>query len=322
MRGCRKEERWWTRGPHRVPAEISDTISLGSRVVTVGRQPIILQDDSSQMRVIDTTVSVLGQSVAVTTYRQAYEQVETWARAADRAYLVEAANVHTIAMARHDPEFGQVMRAFDVLLPDGMPLVWAINRSLGKPLETRVYGPELMLRCMDWSREAGDLGHYLFGSTGEVLDQLERQLQDHFGGVRIVGKLAPPFREWTEEEDCEFIEQIRLSGANLVWIGLGCPKQERWLRRNKRKLPPGVYFGIGAAFPLNAGVIRQAPGWMQKRGLEWLFRLFIEPLRLWKRYLGYNSLFLYYLMRERMGGDRRSVEEGGEGATPASRSKD
>jgi N-acetylglucosaminyldiphosphoundecaprenol N-acetyl-beta-D-mannosaminyltransferase len=243
---------------------------------------------------------VLGCPLALTDYAGAVEQVREWARRADRAYAVEAANTHVVALARHDPAFRAAMSAFDLWLPDGMPLVWSMNRRVpaDRKLRDRVYGPTFMLHCLAATEGNEAEGHFLLGGSDELLAALQTKLLARFPRLRIAGVCAPPFGTWPPGEDERILAQIEASKARFIWVGLGCPKQEFWISRYRSRLPAGVYFGIGAAFAFHAGRVRQAPGWMQRAGLEWLFRLLAEPRRLFRRYFVYNSLFLYYLARE------------------------
>jgi len=243
-------------------------------------------------------VSVIGLPVACTDYAGAVAWVKEAALKADRAYAVEAANTHVAALARNDAGFGDAMARFDLICPDGMPLVWSVNRKLGKAgkLRDRVYGPSLMLETMKATQGDPRFRHFLFGGKQSTLERLEARFADEFPEVAIAGSYSPPFGEWPEHELERVCRMIREAGANLVWVGLGCPKQEKWIAENKDRLPPAVYFGVGAAFAFHAGEVKQAPPVMQRLGLEWLFRLCAEPRRLFKRYFKYNSLFIYYLL--------------------------
>ncbi len=254
------------------------------------------------------TVSVIGLPIAATTYAGAVEWILHHARKSDRAYAVEAANTHVAALARHDPAFGETMRRFDLICPDGMPLVWSVNASLTpeEKLTDRVYGPTLMLETLEATRDLADFRHFLLGGRQSTLDKLATSFASRFPGTTIAGMHSPPFGEWPPDEFDRVCHMIRESGANLIWVGLGCPKQEHWIARNKDCLPPGVYFGIGAAFAFHAGEVRQSPPLFQKLGLEWAYRLAMEPRRLFRRYLTYNSLFLYHLLRDRMRGAGKS----------------
>lgn len=246
------------------------------------------------------TVSILGTSVAVTTRREAASSAIAWAREGGRARAIEAADVHVITRARHEPEFAESIRRFDLICPDGMPLVWAINSRVSHQarLEERVSGAELMGEV--FRQSAGDPGlrHFLLGGSLELLEELRGKLAETFPGAEIAGFYSPPFGDWPADEFDRIAEAIRSSGANLVWVGLGCPKQERWIADHLPRLPHAVYFGIGAAFAFHAGRVSRAPGWCQKAGLEWAYRVLREPRRLFRRYLTYNSLFLWYTLRD------------------------
>jgi N-acetylglucosaminyldiphosphoundecaprenol N-acetyl-beta-D-mannosaminyltransferase len=266
------------------------------------------------------TVNVIGLPVAATTYAGAIDWIFEHARKADRAYAVEAANTHVAALARHEPEFGAVMAQFDLICPDGMPLVWSINRVLKKLrkcsvgsvqcsdqndeaneevalLTDRVYGPTLMLKTIEASEGHADLKHFFLGGAQTTLDKLTDRFQRENPEATIAGVYSPPFGEWPDDEFERIKSMIEESGANLIWVGLGCPKQECWIAKHKAQLPPACYFGIGAAFAFHAGEIPQAPPIFQKYGMEWLYRMCKEPQRLFKRYLTYNSLFVWYFMR-------------------------
>jgi N-acetylglucosaminyldiphosphoundecaprenol N-acetyl-beta-D-mannosaminyltransferase len=193
------------------------------------------------------------------------------------------------------------MSHFDLIVPDGMPLVWAINRQLppGEKLGDRVYGPTLMLETLKASQHQPQFRHFLFGGRQATLDKLVSSFATRFPGATIAGSYSPPFGDWPPDEFEKVRAQILASRANLVWVGLGCPKQEHWIAKHKHQLPPAIYFGIGAAFAFHAGEVKQSPPTLQKLGLEWAYRLAMEPRRLFKRYFTYNSLFLYHLIRNK-----------------------
>lgn len=248
-------------------------------------------------------IPIIGLPVAATTYAGAVEWILARALQTDRAYAVEAANTHVAALARTDEAFGAAMDRFDLICPDGMPLVWALNSKLAahQKLTDRVYGPTLMLETLKATDgRASTFKHFLLGGRQGTLDELTRNFATRFPGVAIAGTHSPPFGEWPESEFDLIAEKIRSSGANLIWVGLGCPKQEHWIAANKNRLPAGVYFGIGAAFAFHAGEVRQAPPLIQRFGLEWAYRVAMEPRRLFKRYFTYNTLFLYHLARDHM----------------------
>jgi N-acetylglucosaminyldiphosphoundecaprenol N-acetyl-beta-D-mannosaminyltransferase len=192
--------------------------------------------------------------------------------------------------AQDDAEVGEFLSGADIVAPDGMPVVWAL-RSFGFKGQQRVYGPTAMSRlCADAAR----WGHriFLYGGTEESLCELRRRLTERFPGLRIAGSYAPPFRPLTGEEDRSVIARIEECGADLVFVGISTPKQDRWMYEHRDRLPGVVLAGVGAAFDFHAGRVPQAPGWIQSHGLEWLFRLLMEPARLWRRYLLVTPRFL------------------------------
>lgn len=242
------------------------------------------------------TVDVIGLPVAAINYKEVVTWVLMHARKGDKAYAVEAANTHVAAYARHNEDFGAAMQNFDLICPDGMPLVWSVNRKLEESdkLTDRVYGPNLMLECIKASEGQDDLKHFLLGGSQSTLDKLKAKFSADYPGTVISGSYSPPFGEWPENEFEKICKLIRESRANQIWVGLGCPKQERWIAKYKEVLPPGCYFGIGAAFAFHAGEVKQAPTWFQNYGVEWAYRLCKEPRRLFKRYFTYNTLFIYF----------------------------
>jgi len=249
-------------------------------------------------------VSVLGTGVSPTSYDQVLELCDAWVRqkrmnAGQAARYAVILNVHSVMTARFDRRLAAVLNSADVGTPDGMPLVWAL-RSLGMPAQSRVYGPNLMMALCE---QCERLGHrvYLYGGRAETLPRLSGALLRRFPALQIAGMHAPPFRPLTNEEDEASVRDIRASGADVVFVGTGMPKQERWMYEHRDLLPGVVMLGVGAAFDFHAGRIRQAPSWMQNAGLEWLFRLCMEPARLWKRYVVFNPLFLGLWLLERTG---------------------
>jgi N-acetylglucosaminyldiphosphoundecaprenol N-acetyl-beta-D-mannosaminyltransferase len=203
---------------------------------------------------------------------------------------VHLCNAYTLSLARRDPAFAGVVNRGDLNLPDGAPLVW-IGRRVGfDHLRQRVYGPDLMLAAARASRAWG-LRHYLYGSTPEVVGTLTRRLAELAPGIQVVGAESPPFRVLTGAEESELVARVRASGAQLVWVGLGTPRQDLFVDRFRDRLG-ATLVAIGAAFDFIAGSKRQAPPWMREHGLEWAFRLACEPRRLWRRYLIGNAVFL------------------------------
>ena len=226
--------------------------------------------------------------VDATTYEDAARQVCAWTGQPDPRYVC-VANVHMTMTAVDDRAFRDLVNRADLVTPDGMPLVWMLGR-LGIPDATRVYGPTLMLHvCERAAREGIPVGFY--GGTDDVLRDLQNTLESRYPGLDVAYVYAPPFRPLTEDEDASVVADIRASGTRILFVGLGCPKQERWMEQHKDRLPL-VQLGVGAAFAFHAGHVKQAPAWLQDRGLEWAFRLVTEPRRLWRRYFYNNPRFL------------------------------
>jgi N-acetylglucosaminyldiphosphoundecaprenol N-acetyl-beta-D-mannosaminyltransferase len=186
-----------------------------------------------------------------------------------------------------------------MVTPDGMPMVW-INRLNGNSHVSRVYGPDFMKEvCRDGIEK--QYKHFLYGGGEGVAEQLAAKLREKCPGIQIVGMYTPPFRALTEDEDRAIINQINASGADIVWVGLSTPKQEKWMARHLGRLHAPVMVGVGAAFDFHAGLKKQAPKFMQRTGLEWFFRLCTEPKRLWKRYAINNPLFCFYFAMQMLG---------------------
>lgn len=232
--------------------------------------------------------NVLGTHISLTGYGEVAQVLAT--SRSDRARVVAVCNVHSVMSARRDRALAAALDEADIATPDGMPLVWAL-RALARPGQNRVYGPELMHRALISGLTPG-WKHFLYGTTQDTLDRLQRAIHHLAPGAVLVGTIAPPFRPLTPEEEDDVVATIRRSGAQIVWVGLGMPKQELWMHGVRHRLPGVTLVGVGAAFDILAGTVRQAPPWMQRSGLEWLFRISQEPVRLWRRYLWNNPAFL------------------------------
>lgn len=231
---------------------------------------------------------VIVMRVDGTSYDDAVHTIFHWARHGE-SRSVCIANVH-MAMECYDrPDFREIVNGADLVTPDGMPLVW-VMRKIGLPLQQRVCGPALTLRiCEQAAKEEVPLGFY--GGTQETIDALRKNLEAKFPGIKIAFAKSPPFRALSEEEDAQDVSEINESGAKILLVGLGCPKQETWMAAHRGRVQT-VMLGVGAAFDIHAGNVKPAPQWMQKSGLEWLYRLMKEPGRLWKRYFKHNPRFL------------------------------
>lgn len=238
---------------------------------------------------------VAGVLVSRTTYADAVSSIIEAARACV-PLLAAATSVHGLTLAAIDPEFGAVLKSFDLVTPDGQPVRWALNLLHAARLGERVYGPTLMLRLCQAAAAEG-LSVYLYGGRPEVLARLAERLNTTVPRLCIAGYSAPPFRQLTPEEDQREVDRIVASNAQVVFVGLGCPRQERWAQAHGEQLSRPLVC-VGAAFDFHAGTLRQAPDWMQARGLEWLFRLLMEPRRLWRRYLTHIPIFVVLVSRQ------------------------
>ncbi len=241
---------------------------------------------------------VLGVRVHAATYGGATAAILAWARA-DEDRTVYATGAHGVVVAQDDLAFRDVLNRADLNVPDGMALVRAL-RGLGLPRAERVYGPELMLRVCRAAAEAG-LPVALYGASPETLGALGARLPALAPGLEIACALAPPFRPPTHDEDAAFTLALRESGAKIIFVGLGCPRQEAWCDAHRDRLG-AVLVAVGAAFDFHAGRLRQAPPWVQRAGLEWAFRLAVEPRRLWRRYARVVPRFLWGFARQRARG--------------------
>lgn len=218
---------------------------------------------------------------------------------------VHLSNAYTLALADRDAELRSVLNSASLNLPDGQSVVWAsqlLHRDTPLP-STRVYGPDLLLDVFSLSQHT-EVRHFLLGSTPQVLDSLHRELRRRFPKARIVGTCSPPFRPMTPLERQQQAEQVRAAEADIVWVGLGTPKQDRWAAELCAALPV-VAVAVGAAFDFIAGTKPQAPPWMQRNGMEWLFRLGCEPRRLWRRYLFGNARFVQGIVQQALLVSRR-----------------
>ena len=234
------------------------------------------------------SASVLGIRFDAVSIPQMAETVLGWAAEPVGRYACFS-NAHGVIEAQDDPAFADVLNGADLNVPDGMSIVKAL-RTLGVAQDDRVYGPDLTLAV---ARLAGQRGVPVafYGSSQGVLDDLQARLPEKAPGLEIAAAISPPFRALTDEEDEAFVQQLRASGARIVFVGLGCPRQERWCAEHAARVG-AVCLAVGAAFDFHAGRLKQAPGWMQQAGLEWAFRLAMEPRRLWRRYANVVPRFM------------------------------
>jgi N-acetylglucosaminyldiphosphoundecaprenol N-acetyl-beta-D-mannosaminyltransferase len=242
------------------------------------------------------TVEVLDVPLALTDYASTLAWMDEAIEQRSRGYVC-VCNVHTVMASGEDPELRAALLTSSINVPDGQPLVWAIN-SLGHSLGGRVYGPELMSRACAHASNS-DHRFYLYGGRNQgALVQLALNLRQRYPGVRIVGGYSPPHRLLTEEEQDAVAEEINRARADVVWVGIGVPKQEKWMARMRARLDAPLLVGVGAAFDFHAGLVPQAPSWIQEAGLEWAYRLAHEPRRLWPRYVRYNPRFVFAFARQ------------------------
>jgi N-acetylglucosaminyldiphosphoundecaprenol N-acetyl-beta-D-mannosaminyltransferase len=242
------------------------------------------------------TAQVLGTPLALIDYKGALDWIDAAVEAGHGGYVC-VAPTHTVVASHDDPELRAAVLGASMIVPDGQPLVWALN-LLGHRLSDRVYGPDLMDKACARAVRTGRR-MYLYGGRNEgALGQLTRNLRLRYPGLQIVGGYAPPFRPLTPHEEETVVADIRRSDAEIVWVGIGVPKQEKWMARMMGRLDGRVLVGVGAAFDFHAGLIPQAPATIQRLGLEWAFRLAHEPRRLWRRYLRYNPRFIAGFARQ------------------------
>jgi N-acetylglucosaminyldiphosphoundecaprenol N-acetyl-beta-D-mannosaminyltransferase len=233
--------------------------------------------------------TILGTRVDPTSYEAATSQVLAWAQQGE-SRMVCAANVHLIMEAHDSPEFQSMVNTADLVTPDGMPLVWTL-RGRGHPRQARVYGPDLTQYVVE-AAAAHALPVGFYGATPAVLDAMKTKFLKRYPELKVTYSFSPPFRPLTVEEDQRIVDEIKACGVRILFVGLGCPRQERWVAGHKGRIQ-AVMLAVGAAFDFHAGNKPQAPKWMQNAGLEWLFRLVTEPKRLWRRYLHHNPRFIW-----------------------------
>lgn len=240
-------------------------------------------------------VDILNVKISAINLDLACAAIDEWIQTRRKVYVC-VAPVSTIVSCHEDEEYKGIVNNADMVTPDGMPVVW-LARAKGYKSVARTYGPDLMRLVCARGQDKG-YKHFFYGSTHETCARLEASLKKDFPRLSIAGMYAPPFRDLTDEENQRIVAMLNQSQADIIWVGLGSPKQDFWMARHRRVLEAPVMVGVGAAFDFVAGVKPQAPLWMQQACLEWLFRLSSEPQRLWRRYLIGNTKFLYLLLKE------------------------
>lgn len=237
-------------------------------------------------------LEILGVRISDVTIPKAAAIIDGWVRARHKTYVC-VAPVSTLVDCQKNVQYKNVVNAAGMVTPDGMPVVW-LGRSKGSRTIERTYGPDLLSAVCG----EGKFRHFFYGGAADTLDRLEQRLKGKNPDINIVGKLSPEFVPQVRMENAEIIDRINRARPDILWVGLGSPKQDLWMSMHRPLLDVPVIIGVGAAFDFLSGVKPQAPRWMQKSGLEWIFRLVSEPRRLWKRYLIGNTMFIFYVCRE------------------------
>jgi N-acetylglucosaminyldiphosphoundecaprenol N-acetyl-beta-D-mannosaminyltransferase len=249
--------------------------------------------------------NILGVRVSPLTMRQTLDAVDHWI-ADRRPHYVCVTSVHGVMESQRDEDLRRIHNEAGLVTPDGMPLVW-VSRLRGFHHVERVYGPDLLLALCRHSIRTG-YRHFFYGGRPGVPERLVANLRRRFPGLRVAGTYAPPFRPLTPEEDKRIVRIVNDANPDIVWVGLSTPKQERWMAAHVGRVRAPVLIGVGAAFDFHAGLKKQAPPWMRRSGLEWSFRLLMEPRRLWSRYLVNGPLFLSLLFLQALGVKRYRLE--------------
>jgi N-acetylglucosaminyldiphosphoundecaprenol N-acetyl-beta-D-mannosaminyltransferase len=242
---------------------------------------------------------VLGVRVDAVQIPDVVALMEEWIARRDTCRYIAVTDIHSLMQAQHATSFKKILAKADLVVPDGFPLVW-LGRRKGFPLRRRVYGPELMERFCEETAAEG-YRHFFYGGAYGVAEDLAARLAVRFPGLQIAGAYCPPFRPLTQEEDEEEVSRINGARPDIIWVGLGAPKQERWMSDHQGRLNAPLMVGVGAAFDFHTRRIAQAPEWMREHGLEWFFRLSREPRRLWRRYFIYGTQFVALVLLESLG---------------------
>jgi N-acetylglucosaminyldiphosphoundecaprenol N-acetyl-beta-D-mannosaminyltransferase len=243
-----------------------------------------------------TRFRLLGAPIAGTNLPSAIQAVISWIQRGDRGRTVTFSNVHVLVEGVRNPKFSKMLRESDLNFPDGMPLVWCGRKKVGKNVR-RVSGPDF-LPAFCAATAHMNLRHFFYGGRDGVAAKAAEELQKKNPGMCVAGHYSPPFRPLTREEDEEIVRSINATRPDVVWVSLGCPKQEIWVDEHRNSLDVPVLLAVGLALDIAAGSKSRAPHLLRKYGMEWAYRLFQEPRRLWKRYVLYNSIFLFRLMLE------------------------
>lgn len=239
------------------------------------------------------SINVLGMRVDMVQIPEVLSLMEEWISNGNRGNYIVISNANDAVLSKRNFDVRRAVNSSSLSVPDGISLV-LLGRFYGHKLKRRVYGPELMEEFCKLAAEKGYTNFFYGGAEG-ISEKMKSRLLEKFPGLKVVGQYTPPFRELNEEEDSSVVELINCAQPDVLWVGLGCPKQQLWMYRHRDRLRVPVMVGVGAAYDFHAGTKKQAPKWMRENGLEWFFRLLVEPGRLWKRYLLGGALFIYYV---------------------------
>ncbi len=243
--------------------------------------------------------NILGCKISnVESFESVYSNIKS-AISEDKAHYITVNNVHTVIEGFLNSNYQDSINNAFMALPDGKPLS-VVSKIKGYKDSFRIFGPTLMEKTLEWGQK-DKLKHFVFGSCEETINKMKAMIQKKYPEAEIVGMISPPYRPFTDSEVEEYFKLFNKSKADIIWVGLGAPKQEIWMYENYKKLDSGIMIGIGAGFDYLAGKTKHAPEWMKNYSLEWLYRLVQEPKRLWKRYLVTNSLFIALIIAEFLG---------------------
>jgi N-acetylglucosaminyldiphosphoundecaprenol N-acetyl-beta-D-mannosaminyltransferase len=247
--------------------------------------------ENSKLLII-STYKLIGVKINLITLHQTLEIISGWISQKSIGHQIIVSNTHILMECKINHQLKIAINCSDLIIPDGMPLVF-FGRLRGFPEATRTDGPSLLLESLSFSNRYS-WKHYFYGSTPDVINKLQEKVVNNYPTAQIAGAYSPPFQQQTPDEIQADIDRINAAKPDILWVGLGCPKQEIWIYQHKNQLKVPAILGVGLAFDILAGNKKRAPVWMQKSGLEWLYRFFQEPGRLWKRYLKYNTQFLFF----------------------------
>jgi len=263
-------------------------------------EAVVENTDESRAKLFQAYYKVLSVRVDAVQIPEVVARMEEWIARREGCQYIAVTGMHGVAEAQHDGKFKDILNAAGLVVPDGYPLVWLGQKKGFPELRRRVYGPELMAAFCEQTAAKG-YRHFWYGGAPGVAEELAGRFAARYPGLVVAGTYGPPFRALTPGEDREVIAKIEQSRADIVWVGLSTPKQERWMFEHRERLRVPVLVGVGAAFDFHTERAAQAPEWMRENGLEWLFRLVKEPRRLWRRYLIYGSEFTVLVMLESLG---------------------